>query len=81
MKEHISEQMKINGKINILYENIYGDADPSSVPISGISTTHVVAYDISNYLTQINTASSLIAIKCDVQTLFVFQSIITKDLE
>ena len=80
MKEHIPEQIKLNGKINIFYDNKYEEADPSSILISGI-TADVVSRDIVNQSAYIETATSIKAMQSNIQSLFIAQSIITKDME
>ena len=81
MKEHVTEHKLTNAKINILYENRYGDKDPKIVHISRLTATNVTMKTFESYSAQLETAKSMKQPESNVQTLFSSQDTITQDLK
>ena len=70
MKEQVTEHKTTNAKINILYSNRYGDAPPSSVPLSGITIEDATKRDFDAHSATIETAKSIRDLQASVSTLF-----------
>ena len=81
LKEQMEEQRQPNAKINMLYSNRYGDADPSTIPISGITTEDVTKQTYANKNAQLETTHSIKQLESNVTTLFNSQADITQDLK
>ena len=59
MREQVNEHQSTNAKINVLYFNRYGDAPPTSVPLSRITVEDATKREFDAHSATIATAKSI----------------------
>ena len=81
MKEQVTEHQNTNAKIIILYSNMYGDAPPSKVPLSGITVEDETKRYFYAHSATLETTKSIKDLQTNVSTLFSTQAIINQDVK